>query len=813
MYKLIRIFSFFVASAASLLFLTNVKAQSSTVVINEIQVAGQSTKDEFIEIYNPTSSNINLTGWRLSKKTKSGNEYNLLTSFPDVIIPAGGYLTVAHNEYTGSVDLNYSTSQSLADNNTLILYSDSGDTIVDLVGWGEAAIYEGSGATINPEASKSLSRQNSDTDNNIDDFIIQAPTPGQANQQTTVPEEPDETATEEAPTPGGAGEENVGNENQEEVVETKPEESSPSFPSTGNIVINELIPNPEGIDSQGEWVELKNIDNKTIDLNNWQLADTSKSYTLSAEDFSSLLLAAGDYLVVPRTLSRLALNNTGREAVSLVDSTGRVIDMVVYEEDIPENQSYARGDGGFVWTTTTTKGSENVITQPATETVLEVEETSNQKLENIEEIENESINSEPQLITDNLQLKSNTQDYSSLIISELLPNPEGDDSDGEWIELYNKGDFAIDLTGVKIGDSSSKVYEIDSGHISARNYYLVHREVSGIALNNNGDGVKLWSPTGSLITSTRYFGTAVSGEAYAFSRTSGLWDWTVTPTPNEANIFSQVLGVKAGADETTSRSPASSYKRSIKPNFLSNNTISLADVKSVKVGDSVATQGVVAVEPTVFGKTYFYIVDGKHGIRVYSAKSDFPALKIGDLVLVSGSLSKSNEELRIKISQALDIQVLSQSDLPNPVEVELSEINESLEGSLVSITGTVTSVKSSNIYIDDEEAEVRVYMAAGTQIDQSIYRSGDKLQVIGLLSETKAGYRIMPRSSDDIRLINQEVAGAATASVLVKNRSSQTNPLVYVYLIVGTLVVVGFIVLNRKYNWLKFFKKNTDSGK
>jgi hypothetical protein len=805
------------------------RAQTNHIVINEIQVAGNTAKDEFIELYNPTGSEVNLTDWRFSKKTKSGNEYNLLTTFPDIAIPANGYLIVAHSDYTGTADLIYSTSQSLANDNTLILYSDAGETIVDLVGWGEASVFEGSSPTPNPGSGESLARQGNDTDNNATDFIITFPTPKQVNSQTeeenkeiVEPEEPAQAEPDQ--TQDARSEEQVDENTDTKAVtpdlsdnqENFGQESAPDFPTTGNIVINELIPNPEGVDSLGEWIELKNIDSKTVDLNGWHLADTSRSYTLSVEDFVNLLIEPGDYFVIPRSISNIALNNTGREAISLVDSDGRVIDMVVYEEEVPENQSYARSNSGFVWTTTLTEGSDNVITQNQENTPLR--QGSEGQAENTDAEEQNESSSHSELVSKSSQTQNQVQgdslaDYSSLVINELLPNPDGDDSDGEWIELYNKSNFQINLAGLKVGDSSGKVYEINSGYIEAQGFYLIYREASEIALNNNGDDVKLWSPAGALLTSTRYFGTAVSGEAYALSQSSGLWDWTVTPTPGKSNIFSQVLGVEAGADETASRSPASSYKRSIKPNFLSNNTVSLAEVKSLKIGDDLTTQGTVAVRPTIFGKTYFYVVDGNSGIRVYSAKSDFPELKIGDLVQITGSLSDANQELRIKISQASDIQVLESTDPPNPVEVELSEISDFLEGSLVSIAGEITSVKSSNIYLDDSEAEARVYVAAGTQIDQSIYRVSDKIKVTGLLSETKAGFRVMPRSADDIKLINEQVAGVATESVLVKNRANQTKPFIYIYLVVGAGVVVGLILLNKKYQWLKFLQKKDGSGR
>lgn len=172
-------------------------AQAENVVISEIQIGGAVVTDEFVELYNPTSSDINLLGWRLTKKSATGSTTsNLLTSFSDKIIPAHGYFLITHpTGYDGGVtsDAVYSTGSSLAEDNTLILYSDAGHTIIDLVGFGTASSSET--ATIdNPPDNQSVERKSGltstavtlfsgqhkwfgngyDTDNNYQDFVVQA---------------------------------------------------------------------------------------------------------------------------------------------------------------------------------------------------------------------------------------------------------------------------------------------------------------------------------------------------------------------------------------------------------------------------------------------------------------------------------------------------------------------------------------------------------------------------------------------------------------------------------------------------------------
>lgn len=176
------------------------------VVISEVMTGKTgATKDEFVELYNPTDSSILLKGWRLSRKTESGAEYNLLTSFPEKSIPAHSFFLVIHKtDYTGSVtgDTKYSTIQSIAADNTVILYSDAGQTVVDKVGYGNASDFE-TAPSSDPGNDKSIERRPleeegsapcQDTDDNSADFEVRdTPTPMNSNQSPVANAGPDQT--------------------------------------------------------------------------------------------------------------------------------------------------------------------------------------------------------------------------------------------------------------------------------------------------------------------------------------------------------------------------------------------------------------------------------------------------------------------------------------------------------------------------------------------------------------------------------------------------------------------------------------------
>jgi len=184
-------------------------AFSSTihVVISEVQIYGTTATDEFIELYNPTSEDIVIDGWRLTKKTKSGNQSNLVSNLSGTI-PAYGFFLIAHpdSSYIASADIPYSAaSNNISNDNTVTLYSDAGTTEVDVVGLGEATVFEttafenppqGQSIERKPGASEPLAGNSVDTDNNASDFDLRdVSEPQNSTSPTEQPSQPSPTPT------------------------------------------------------------------------------------------------------------------------------------------------------------------------------------------------------------------------------------------------------------------------------------------------------------------------------------------------------------------------------------------------------------------------------------------------------------------------------------------------------------------------------------------------------------------------------------------------------------------------------------------
>jgi hypothetical protein len=122
----------------------------------------------------------------------------------------------------------------------------------------------------------------------------------------------------------------------------------------------------------------------------------------------------------------------------------------------------------------------------------------------------------------------------SIEISEVFPNPMGDDATLEWIELYNPGSMGVSLDGWSIADEygTTKTFSLTGKSIAANSYLVLMRTETGITLNNDQELVTLISPTNQHI-STPVITNILEGKSFA--AIGGTWQW-IDPTPNALNL-------------------------------------------------------------------------------------------------------------------------------------------------------------------------------------------------------------------------------------------------------------------------------------
>lgn len=449
------------------------------------------------------------------------------------------------------------------------------------------------------------------------------------------------------------------------------------------VVINELLPNPVGSDTTGEFIELFNTGGSAVDLAGWQIDDAeggSTPYTIPA----GTTIAENGYLSFLRSVTKIALNNDA-DSARLLDPAGEEKHAFSYDESAKEGQVWARNDSGsFKVSTTQTPGAKNVITSP------EEEE------ENGDEDEDEEDNVE----------------YSDAIkIYAILPNPVGPDTENEYIELINTGSSSVSLYKWKLDDEEggSSAYTIPADTTMAggktRKFF---RSDTKIALNNDADSARLFDPSGKLIDEFIYDESAGEGEVL----TGG--------TAEEGQVAGE----------------------SVK-------SVELKDIRKEEEGTIITTKGVVSSRPGALGKGILYLAGS--GIQVYFSADEYPELAIGDTVSVTGELTSYLGESRLKLAAAGDITKASGGEAPAPHRAETGRVGEDVEGTLVVIVGRISQTSGDTFYVDDGSGEVKVFIKETTGIEKPKMKKGDLFTIIGIVSQTQSGYRILPRSQDDIK--------------------------------------------------------------
>jgi hypothetical protein len=130
-------------------------------------------------------------------------------------------------------------------------------------------------------------------------------------------------------------------------------------------------------------------------------------------------------------------------------------------------------------------------------------------------------------------------------INEVLPAPESTDWDGdgnadeldEWIEIYNAGETAVDVSSWLIDDGSDRdaMYTLPIETVLGPGEYLVlYRQKTGIALNDGGGAIKLLASEGGVVDAVA-FGEV--GADASYSRDGGdAWYVSPLPSPGSANV-------------------------------------------------------------------------------------------------------------------------------------------------------------------------------------------------------------------------------------------------------------------------------------
>jgi predicted extracellular nuclease len=323
--------------------------QNSAIIIAEINPAStHSASEESIKLYNPNESLVDVTGWLVQYRSASHDSGDSSGWTTKAMIGCDSAAASCPSPSATNIQTNQTLllATETASDGALPLISGMATTggevrllrpktsvapemVQDLVGYGTAQSYEGSGPASAPLAGRSIVRQQDsahkyiDSNDNGRDFIL-------------IPSEnePGRGAT------GSSGSTYL----DPEITEVFPDPASPQ------------------LDSADEFIELYNPYDESIDLGGYALK-TGTTWSHSYILHSQTIVPHG-YVALRAEQTHLSLSNSG-SGVRLYDPNGLLLaEAPTYGKAQTGNSWVPNDDGTWVWTTTPTPGSQNIITVP-----------------------------------------------------------------------------------------------------------------------------------------------------------------------------------------------------------------------------------------------------------------------------------------------------------------------------------------------------------------------------------------------------------------------------------------------------------------
>jgi len=164
----------------------------------------------------------------------------------------------------------------------------------------------------------------------------------------------------------------ISNENTNDTTKVQIAKETKTYPD--GILINEILPSPEGSDETSEWIELYNSNNFDIDLSGWKIKDTNGTPTTYTFLENTKISAMG-FWIAKRPDTKITLNNDA-DGIILLSPNGENMDFAEYAAAI-KNQSYNKTYSGWQWSKTLTPGLANIITKSGAESLSKIEKSVN----------------------------------------------------------------------------------------------------------------------------------------------------------------------------------------------------------------------------------------------------------------------------------------------------------------------------------------------------------------------------------------------------------------------------------------------------
>ncbi len=578
-----------------------IHAQSPPVLINEV-MHYPSSGAEWVELYNPGTVPVNLSGWRIDDSVIGG---------PHTLIGEGVVIAPA------SLLVIPLTSAILNNNDPdRVILSDPTGQVID----------QSPLIVLRPDQIIARQPDGSDT------WMVGTPSPGIWNSgnppATGIPTTPEPVATDGNESTSGALETVTPTSDTLDTATATPSATATATPSatatatptpTMSAAVDQVVINEIAAAGEEEWIELYNRGPTAVELAEWQLERVSATGSRVVRSLPTVRLTAGEWLLVPLTKgtlpdggARLTLfwqataMSTAVEYPALSAATvyARVRDgapeWVVREQatagmtnNIPEPTisssplatatATAATMPTATYTSTATRTPTVTKTPTATRTSTVTKTPTATRTPTVTKTptatRTPTVSSTP---------KPMAWPTGVVIISALLPAPAT--GTYEWIELSSQYVQPIDLQGWFFTDGSGQRRLIPEQSLAAG--ATVRIPITRSFLNNSGDTVTLHDPTGNVIDTFSYSAAATNNIIWRQLTVSSLQ----TDPGHEINLSLQipattdtVLPSPSTSSRPTERHPVSLALRSPLPGYLTGTATALPTVTPPAANVSMCT--------------------------------------------------------------------------------------------------------------------------------------------------------------------------------------------------------------------------------
>lgn len=489
---------------------------TSSLLISEVLIGNEKASDnhEFVELYNTSSSAVDISHYRLRYKNSKGTENSLAVIKDGSCIPAHGNFLWANSKGNFASLADVTTGTTLTENYSIALYPPEGDVPLDNIRWG---------TDYSSPVQKSLAR----------DLVNLNWLPELAN-----------------PTP----------EKSTGCPDAEPDPIP--IPTPTSVRLNEILPNPKGDENEGEFIELYNNDEEKTDISGFSLRDASKTgeYTFPKDT----ILQGKEYFILKRSVSKLSLNNSN-ETLSLFDAGNVLVDTVQYR-NTKEGVSLNYTSSGWRGSHFLTPGAPNILNAlPETKEKVPKKgykdvavsfhakgkdadgdtlkytwdfgdghksykrETTHKYKENGNYTVTLTTTDGSEEILETFSLEIEPFPKKKIRIVSLVPNPSGKDSDTEWIEIENREKKSINLRGFSIATGWKKLIN----HPIREDFILepkqtakLTRTFSLFSLPNQKGKIELRAPDGDVLQRIKYKLDKSIKEDVIYKKEKGKrWEW------------------------------------------------------------------------------------------------------------------------------------------------------------------------------------------------------------------------------------------------------------------------------------------------